>query len=150
MTNEELVRRYLEADARNDLDALESMRTADWEARWPATGELVTSSAAYRAIHADFPGGYPQFAPTRVIGLEDRYVLTPANTVIRVAGDGDTWLGESRLSYPGQGDWFILKLLELRDGKVRRETDYWSPVSEPPPWRSGLTERLPDERHAGG
>ena len=142
VTNGDLVRRYLEANARNDLDALESMRAPDWEHRWPATGEIVRSNSAYRQLRDRYPGGYPSFDPVRVIGAEDRYVVTPANTVVRVAGSGDVWIGEARMRYADGSDWYGVKLLELQDGLVRRETDYWSQVAEPPAWRDGLTERL--------
>ena len=52
MTNGDLVRRYLEANARNDLDALESMRAPDWEHRWPATGEVVRQIPGISGFHA--------------------------------------------------------------------------------------------------
>src|SRR6188472_1319142 len=60
-TNEKFARSYIEAGARNELDALEEMRTSDWQLRWPATDELVPSSAAYRTIHENYPGGFPRF-----------------------------------------------------------------------------------------
>jgi hypothetical protein len=46
------------------------------------------------------------------------------------------------MRYADGSDWYGVKLLELQDGLVRRETDYWSAVTEPPAWRDGLTERL--------
>lgn len=147
-SNEQVARAYLEADIRNDLDVLEGLRTEDWELRWPATGELVRSSATYRAIHENFPGGYPRFDMVRVLGSEDRYTLTPANTVVRVAGSGDVWIGEARVRYGDDSEWYVVKILELRGGKVRRETDYWAPVVPPPSWRSSLTDRLPVAREA--
>jgi hypothetical protein len=143
LSNEEVARRYFEANARNDLDALESLRTPDWQMRWPSTGELVASSQAYRAIHEHYPGGYPRFDDLRIVGTEDRYVVTPANTVVRVAGGGDVWIGEARLAYGDGSEWYGVKMLELRDGLVHRETDYWSPAMEPPAWRRDLTEQLP-------
>lgn len=149
LTNEEVARRYFEAATRNDLDALEALRADDWEMRWPATGELVRSSAAYRAIHERFPGGYPHIDALRIIGSEDRYVVTPANTVVRLAGSGDVWIGQGRLRYGDGSEWYFVKLVELRDGRIRRETDYWSPVTDPPAWRAGMADRLPttDDPH---
>lgn len=143
LTNEEVARRYLEADTRNDLDTLESLRDPDWQLRWPTTGELVPSSAAYRAIHEQYPGGYPRFGDIRIVGDEDRWVVSPANTVVRVAGSGDTWIAQARLAYGDGSEWYAVKILELRDGRIHRETDYWSPVTPPPDWRAALTEPLP-------
>ncbi|HEX6128970.1 MAG TPA: nuclear transport factor 2 family protein [Candidatus Limnocylindria bacterium] len=143
LTNEEVARRYFEANMRNDLDVLESLRTPDWQLRWPSTGELVADSAAYRRVHEDYPGGYPAFDQIRIIGSEDRYVVTPANTVLRVSGSGDVWIGHARLAYGDGSVWDGVKLLELRGGRVHRETDFWSPVMEPPAWRRDLTSPLP-------
>ena len=141
-TNEHLAQRYIEAGARNQLDALEQMRTPDWQLRWPASNELVPSSAAYRTIHENYPGGFPRFEDIRVAGPDDRYVLTPAYTIVRVAGSGDLWLAEARVRYADGSEWCMAKVLELRDGKVHRETDYWAPVQESPGWRATMTQPL--------
>jgi hypothetical protein len=142
VTNEQLAWRYIEAGARNELDALEEMRTPDWQLHWPATDELVPSSAAYRTIHESFPGGFPRFDGISVAGPGDRYILTPAYTIVRVAGTGDLWLAEARVRYADGSEWCLAKVLELQDGKVHRETDYWAPAQEPPEWRIGMTEPL--------
>lgn len=149
-SNEEVAKRYFAADMRNDLDTLEALRADDWQLHWPATGELVSSSAVYRAIHERFPGGYPQFDEVRVVGSEDRYAVTPANTVVRVAGSGEFWIGQARLRYGDGSEWYVVKLLELRERRVSRETDFWSAVTDPPAWRAGMTDRLPvsDDRGA--
>ncbi|MDQ2689116.1 MAG: hypothetical protein M3Y29_02425 [Chloroflexota bacterium] len=142
-TNQEIAHRYFEASARNDIPTLESLRHPHWQERWPATGELLPSSATYRAIHDNYPGGYPRFDGLQITGTGDQYVITPANTVLRLTGGGDLWIGEARLSYGDGSEWYVVKVLELRDGKVHRETDYWAPVGQPPPWRAALTEPLP-------
>jgi hypothetical protein len=116
-TNEEFARRYIEAGARNELDELEAMPTSDWQLRWPATDELVPSSEAYRAIHENYPGGFPRFDDINVAGPCDRYLLTPAYTIVRVAGTGDLWLAEARVRYADGSEWCLAKVLELRDGR---------------------------------
>lgn len=141
-TTEQFALRYIEAGARNELDALEAMRTPEWQLRWPATDELVPSSATYRTIHENYPGGFPRFDGISVAGPGDRYLLTPAYTVVRVAGTGDLWLAEARVRYADGSEWCMAKVLELRNGKVHRETDYWAPVQEPPEWRASMTNRL--------
>jgi hypothetical protein len=60
----------------------------------------------------------------------DRYHLTPAFTIVRVAGTEDLWLTEARARYGDGSEWCMAKALELRGGKVHRETDYWAPVQE--------------------
>ena len=142
-TNREFARRYIEAGARNELDELEAMRASDWQLRWPATDELVPSSEAYRTIHENYPGGFPRFDDINVAGPGDRYLLTPAYTIVRVAGTADLWLAEARVPYGDGSEWCLAKVLELREGKVHRETDYWAPVGERPEWRATMTTRLP-------
>ena len=141
-TNEQFARRYIEAGARNELDALEEMRTPDWQLRWPASDELVPSSAAYRTIHENYPGGFPRFENISVAGPQDRFVMTPAFTIVRMAGTDDLWLVEARVRYGDGSEWCMAKVLELRDGKVHRETDYWAPVQERPEWRATMTDLL--------
>ena len=141
-THEKFAQRYIEAGARNDLDALEEMRTPDWQLRWPATDELVPSSAAYRTIHENYPGGFPRFDNITVAGPVDRYHLTPTFTIVRVAGTEDLWLAEARVRYGDGSEWCMAKVLELRGGKVHRETDYWAPVLDRPEWRVTMTDPL--------
>ena len=142
-TTEQFALRYIEAGARNELDALEAMRTPEWQLRWPATDELVPSSATYRTIHEQrIPAAFPASTASVSPAPGDRYLLTPAYTVVRVAGTGDLWLAEARVRYADGSEWCMAKVLELRDGKVHRETDYWAPVQEPPEWRASMTDRL--------
>ena len=118
------------------------MRTTDWQLRWPATDELVPSSAAYRTIHENYPGGFPRFDEIRVAGAANQYLLTPGYTIVRVAGAGELWLAEARVRYRDGSEWCMAKVLELRNGKVDREPDYWAPVDAPPAWRATMTDRL--------
>lgn len=69
-------------------------------------------------------------------------MLTPAFTIVRVAGTGDLWLAEARLRYRDGSEWCFIKVLEPQSGKVHRETDDWAPASEAPAWRTGVTEPL--------
>jgi hypothetical protein len=52
-----MVRRYTEAVAHNDFDAMHTLRHPDWHEDWPQSGERIPSHEAYRKIHQDFPGG---------------------------------------------------------------------------------------------
>ena len=122
------------------------MRAPDWQLRWPATNELVPSSAAYRTVHENYPGGFPRFDDVTVAGPSDRYLLTPAYTIVRVAGAGDLWLAEARVRYADRSEWCLAKVLELRDGKVYRETDYWARVEDRPEWRAAMTAPLDESR----
>ena len=143
-SNAEIVDRYVRAAVENDPDEAERLRHPDWIAEWPLSGERVVGSAAFRAIQDAYPGGRPTATVQRVVGLEDQWVVTPANTVIRVAGSGDHWWTEYRMRYPDGLDYHCVSLLELRDGRVFREVVYWALPYEAPAWRAAWVEPLED------
>lgn len=99
MSNEEFVRRYVDADIRQDFAAMEPMRHTDWRLDWPQSGERITSDEAYRAVHENYPGGLPHGDVDRMVGSEDRYVVSPMYTVQRLR-TGDLVAGTPR---PGTG-----------------------------------------------
>ena len=136
-TNEEIARRYSEAASSLDLEAMAALRHPDWRAIWPQSGERVPSNDDYRRIVENYPGGAPAATIERVVGSEDRWVVTPSNTVQRVVGSGDFWWAEWRLSYPDGRNYHCVELIEMRDGKVWRETVYWAEPFAAPEWRAG-------------
>jgi hypothetical protein len=141
MTNEEIVTRYGAASAAQDTAALAALRHPDWMVTWPQSGETVHSSQAWAEIIANYPGGAPHTEIQRVVGAEDQWVVTAGNTVMRVAGSGDYWWSEWKLTYPGEEIFLVVDLLELRDGLVYRETVYWAAPFEAPNWRAPWVER---------
>jgi len=144
LTNDEIVRAYAAAAARNDLEELKRLRHRDWTVEWPQSGERVHSSDSFAAIVDRYPGGRPQVEVTRVVGSEDRWVVTPGNAVMRVSGSGDFWWSEWTMTYPDGQEYRVIDLLQLRDGRVVRETMYWAPPFEAPDWRRPFVE-LADE-----
>ena len=140
-TNEAIAHAYAEAASRLDLEAMAALRHPDWQVRWPQSGERVIGSDNYRRILEAYPGGRPTSEVTRVVGSEDRWVITPANTVQQIAGSGDFWWSEWRVTDPGGDVYLVVDLLELRDGLVHRETVYWAAPFEAPDWRAPWVER---------
>jgi hypothetical protein len=136
LTNEECVRQYAAASVAHDLEALAALRHPEWLVVWPQSGEQVHSNEAFSEIIANYPGGAPSPEITRIVGAEDRWVVTPGNTVLKVVGSGDFWWSEWRLTYPTGDVYLVVDLLELRDGLVRRETVYWAAPFEAPEWRA--------------
>jgi hypothetical protein len=139
-TNEEIVREYARASAEVDLDALVRLRHPDWSVRWPQSGERVMSSESYAEIVNRYPGGQPRSTVGRIVGGEDRWVVTASNTVIRVAGTGDAWWGEWLVTYPDGQAYHCVDLIELRGGMVYHETVYWAPPFDAPEWRRPFVE----------
>lgn len=143
MTNEEIVRRYAEAVANHDFDTLDRLRHEGWTAYWPQSGEVLHGSLNDRRMMEAYPGGMPKLETRRLVGSEDRWAVSPLGGVYRVAGEGENWWSESAMTYPDGSTWLTLALIELRDGKVWRETVYWAQPFEPPAWRAAFVEIHP-------
>lgn len=141
LTNEECARRYAAASAAHDVAALAALRHPNWMVVWPQSGERVHGTENWAEIIANYPGGAPATEVTRIVGAEDRWVVTGGNTVLKVAGSGDFWWSEWRLTYPNGDVYLVVDLLELRDGLVVRETVYWAAPFEAPAWRAPWVER---------
>jgi hypothetical protein len=141
LTAQETVQRYARASAANDLDELARLRHPEWTVDWPQSGERVHGNESFAEIVRNYPGGRPTTELSRIVGSEDRWVLTPGNTVLKVVGSGDVWWGEWRMTYPDGQAYNVVDLIELRDGLVRRETVYWAPPFEAPDWRRPFVDR---------
>ena len=141
MTNEEVVRRYAAAYIAGDLDGLDALRHRDWTAEWPQSNEIVHGAANGRQIMENYPGGAPRFKQRRLIGSEDRWATSPLGGAYRVAGEGENWWGEWEMIYPDGRNWATIMLLELRDGKIWHETQYWAEPFDAPEWRAQWVER---------
>ncbi len=135
-TNEDIARRYAEAASRLDLAAMAALRHPEWQAHWPQSGERVVSDENYRRIVEGYPGGRPTSEIERVVGASDRWVVTPSNTVQLIAGSGDFWWSEWKMTYPDGRRYLCVELIELSDGAVWRETLYWAEPFEAPDWRA--------------
>jgi ketosteroid isomerase-like protein len=144
-TNEQIVREYARASAELDLEVLSTLRHAEWSVMWPQSGERVTSSDSYAEIIRRYPGGRPQSRVARIVGDEDHWVVTGANTIVRVSGSGDAWWSAWTVTYPDGQMYHCVDLIELRDGRVYRETVYWAPPFDAPEWRRPFVELRGDQ-----
>jgi len=143
LSNEQVARAYLDAHQRHDYDALGRLRAADWFQEWPQTRERVRGHANDVAIMRNWPGGEPEPGEWRVVGSEDRWVVTPSWTYQRIVGSGEFWWMDGTGHYPDGSTWFVTGLFELRDGQVHRETWYFAPPLETPAWRAEWVEAMP-------
>jgi len=62
-------------------------------------------------------------------------------TVRRIVGAGDLWVTEFILSYNGRPS-YTVSIMEFRDGKVARETQYFADAFAPGPSRAQWVERI--------
>lgn len=140
VSNEEVVRAYAAATAAAEVERLPTMRHPDWMVEWPQSGERVRGDQAFAEILRNYPGGAPRTEVTRVVGAEDRWVVTPGNTVLKVIGSGDFWWSEWRSTEADGSTYLCVDLIELRDGLVYREVVYWAAPFDAAAWRAPWVE----------
>jgi SnoaL-like domain len=125
-----------ERDARQVAESLwKALQASDWETagaylhddsmqEWPQSGERITGRDNAIAIEQNFPGGLPTMRFRRTLAGRDLAVLEVELTY----ADGTRYLGVS--------------ILELRDGKVVKETDYYAQPFQAPEWRAQWVEQM--------
>jgi hypothetical protein len=125
-----------EQDAGRLAQALwEAMGAEDWEAvagyvhedfvqEWPQSGERIVGRDNAIAINRHFPGGLPRMKFRRTVAAGPLAVLQVELTY----ADGSRYLGVS--------------VIELRDGKIARETDYFAQPFPAPQWRAQWVEKM--------
>jgi hypothetical protein len=141
-TNEEVIHAYIRALTENDAEALASLRDPDWFVDYPQSSERIRGHANERAIADNYPGGIPEVDAGRIVGSEDRWVVTPSFTFERIAGGGETWWSEGRARYPDGSLWHIVSMYRLHDGRIAREITYWALPFDAPAWRAGWVEPI--------
>jgi ketosteroid isomerase-like protein len=117
----EAVWRTLEA---GDWDAAADLLHEDFVQEWPQSGERIVGRDNAIAINQNFPGGLPTMRFRRTLAGGDLAVLEIELTY----ADGSRYLGVS--------------VIELRDGKIAKETDYFAQPFPAPQWRAQWVERM--------
>lgn len=142
-TNRAVAEAWGRAEAQQDLGAVRHLAHPDYVLDWPQTGERIRGIDAAIGLDVDYPGGLPAAEITRISGSEDRWVVDATMLPRRIVGSGDVWLAEGSLHYPSGELWDYVSIIELRGGRVVHETQYFAPHLDPPAWRAGRTEALP-------
>jgi hypothetical protein len=140
-SNRAVIDAWVSAQQTHDWDAGRRLYAPDVVLSWPQTGERILGIDNVVAVDLAYPGGLPEVEPHRVVGSEDRWVLDATFVPRRIIGSGDVWVCEATLTYPSGDRWEYAGVLELHEGRIVRQTEYFAPVSEPPEWRAHLVER---------
>jgi hypothetical protein len=140
-SNREVVDRYCAAIL-GDQETLRALRHAEFIEEWPQSGERVRGADHMALINAHYPGGLPTGAFERVVGSEDRWVMSPSFTLLRITGSGDVYTALGRATYADGSLWYVTMFLELREGKIARVTTLFAPQLEAPAWRAQWVERI--------
>jgi len=115
------------------------------ERHWKAS-DASDFEAEHEIYREDAVLEYPQ-SGERIRGRrniqESRRVQpnTKRFTVRRIVGSGDLWVTEFILSYDGAPS-YTVSIMEFRDHKVARETQYFGDAFEPGPSRAQWVERM--------
>jgi hypothetical protein len=123
------------------------MVRAALERHWAAS-DANEFDAEHEIYHVDAALDYPQ-SGERIRGRhniqESRFVQPNKKrfTVRRIIGGGDLWVTEFVLSYDGAPS-YVVSIMEFREGKVVKETQYFADPFEPGPSRAHLVERMSD------
>jgi ketosteroid isomerase-like protein len=106
----------------NDFEAEHQIYRDDAVLEYPQSGERIRGRQKIQSSRAAQPN-------------RKRF------TIRRIIGAGDFWVTEYILSYDGRPS-YTVSIMEFRDGKVVRETQYFGDAFEPGPSRAHLVERM--------
>ena len=118
----EALNRHWAASDANDFDVEHDIYREDAILEYPQSGERIR--------------GRPNIQASRVAQPNAKRF-----TIRRVVGEGDLWVTEFVLTYDGQPS-HAVSVMEFRDGKVARETQYFADPFEPGPSRASWVERM--------
>ena len=141
----DVVERFVDAHIQKDREAGARLLHHDYVLSWPQSGEVIRGAPNWRAIFENYPEDErTALTSGRIVGSEDRWALTPTFTLLRIAGSGDTYTHEGTVRYANGEVWCYVGILEIRVGKIWRETDYFAPPFDAPAWRSPWVEKATD------
>ena len=143
-SNRSVVERFARAIEQKDFDTQMSLLSDDYVDEMPQSGERIRGKANYRAIIDNYPGGVGTLEPGsgQVKGADDRYVMTPAFSVLRIEGSGDVFTYSGTVRYANGETWQVITIAELRGGRIAKTTTWYAQPFEAPEWRAPFVERM--------
>ncbi len=139
-----IVERYARALQDKDHDALAPLVTDDFVDEMPQSGERVRGKANQLAVVRNYPGGVGTIdrQSTRLVGAEDRWVLTPTFAALRIEGSGDVYTYVGTATYANGETWQMIQIVEVHQSKIAKTTSWYAAPFEAPAWRAGFVERF--------
>ena len=114
--------RHWAASAAGDQIAEHEIYHDDVICEYPQSGEVIRGRRNLQSLRSHHPG--------RPSGFDIR----------RIAGEGNLWITEYVINYEDKRA-YTVSIMEFRDGKVSRETQYFADPFDAPAWRSEWVER---------
>jgi ketosteroid isomerase-like protein len=118
--NEAVIERLIACINDRHIEVMDELFQDDATMDWPQSRERVRGAANRRAIYQSFP-------------------QLPTITPHRMQSQGDLVVAEATLDYAGP-KYETVFIFEFRDGKIAKETAYWSEAFDPPEWRAKWVE----------
>ena len=130
--------------------ALSNLFTDDYLLDYPQSGERIRGLANFRATLENYPSGVPRDGidkSTMRVESDERWVVTPMFTVVRVEGSGTVGTATFKNRYPDGSVWWTVQMYELEGDKIARATTFFAPDFEAPEWRTPYVEPIPPSAH---
>jgi ketosteroid isomerase-like protein len=119
--NRATIERLGKALSEGDLNLFHQQFTDDSVMHYAQSGERIVGAENRRGIYGAFPS-LPKVSPRHI------------------SMSGDLGVLEAQLDYGDGTDWRAVFIFEFRDGKIAKETAYWTQPFEAPEWRSAWVE----------
>jgi hypothetical protein len=118
------IQEHWEASESGDIDTEHAIYAEDAILDYPQSGERFRGRSTIQAQR----GGHP---------AERHFAIR------RILGGGDVWMSECVITYDGAPTYSI-SIMEIADGFVTHETQYFADPFEASPGRAALAEAIPD------
>lgn len=148
ISNRETIDRFFKVLNEKRFDDLVALLDPEVIQEWPQSGERFRGRDNIKSVLTNFPG-FPKAEVKRVVGAEDKWVLGPTWTPLQVIGTGDDYTIESYINYPNGERWHSVAIVQFRNGKVHRLTEYFAAPFPPAEWRAPWAERKESSSQSG-
>jgi len=140
-----LIESIADVHNRRDWDGLGRIFADDCIEEYPQSGEVIRGLMNVRAVRENYPGQLPDggidLSSARIAVSDERWIVTPMFTVVRVQDSGNVGTAMFRIRYPDGSTWWNVILYEMRAGKVARSTAFFAPLFDAPEWRVPYVEQ---------
>lgn len=121
LQNRKVVERLIECINQKDTAVMDELFHEDAIMDWPQSGEKIVGGDNRRAVYGAFP-------------------TLPTITPRRMVSSGDLVVAEATLDYGSATAYKSVFIFEFKDGKIAKETAYWSEPFAAPEWRAKWVE----------
>lgn len=118
--NEAVIERLIACINDRHIEIMDELFNDDATMDWPQSRERVAGAANRRAIYQSFP-------------------QLPTITPHRMQSAGNLVVAEATLDYAGPR-YETVFIFEFQNGKIQKETAYWSEAFDAPEWRAKWVE----------